>query len=559
MDKQHILTKHMLEMIKTLIEASEYLNTVIDNKKYEDFINVSDDMNEVINSIYVNIVKLRRDKNIKANIDLACENASYSLNRIVKFFKSRSKLTRDKIKYELIPILEDLYLQLYFWGTIYPDKEKIEDYHKNDVAKLSASRYIDYAEKKGEYKYDISVLITSYNKLEYTKICLESVLKYMPESINYELILFNHGSTDETMDYFESIAPTKQIDILKNGGSPTAITRAMEGKYCLCISNDIILTKNAVDNMIKCMESDESIGWVVATTPNVSNGQSIYANYSNLDEMHKFAEINNESNSYRWEQRARLCNPIDLKRSSVWFSSNGIGCCGYFVNSNNLSFPDDKVSMAMRRHGYKMMLAKDAYCHHFGSVTLGKEVSDYKSSNDTSYTESFYVDGRNDFLSQFGIDPWGTGFCFDPVLFNNLKCNDKGSIKILGINCGLGSNPLKIKESIKENVHNLDVSIYNITDEKTYIDDLKGVSDDVKYLEDYSNLEEYFINKKFNYIVFESKLSTYSNPLEIVSKLNKIVCDGGVICIKLIDVLLKEKIKENYICTEEAGDWIILK
>ena len=82
--------------------------------------------------------------------------------------------------------------------------------------------------------------------------------------------------------------------------------------------------------MIKCIESDEKIAWVVATTPNVSNRQTIEAVYDTMESMHEFAKTNNISDENRWEQRPRLCNPIDIKRNSVWFSSNGIGWGGYF-------------------------------------------------------------------------------------------------------------------------------------------------------------------------------------------------------------------------------------
>ena len=115
------------------------------------------------------------------------------------------------------------------------------------------------------------MIVLGYNKLEYTKLCVENLLKYIPDNINYELILINHGSTDNTKMYFEQIAPTKQLDILKNGGSPTASIRIVEGKYTMSISNDVIVTKNAIENMIRCIESDDNIAWVVPSTPNMCN------------------------------------------------------------------------------------------------------------------------------------------------------------------------------------------------------------------------------------------------------------------------------------------------
>ena len=111
------------------------------------------------------------------------------------------------------------------------------------------------------------------------------------------------------------------------------------------------------------------------------------------------------------------------------------------------------------------MLAKDAYCYHFGGVTRKDEIKNHKDKNGNVGAEAFYKEAREDFIDIFGIDPLSIGVEYDPILFEHLECNDSKHVDILGINCGIGSTPLKIKESIKENVHNLDVSIYNIVDE----------------------------------------------------------------------------------------------
>ncbi len=559
MIKNQTLVKQMLEMIESIIEASEYLYKIAEDKDYSNFMYIVNDINDAIDSIYNTIINIKKHGNIVIDVNLACENASYSLNKIANLAKSRAKNILDKIEFELIPILQDMYLQLYFWGSIYPDKEKIHNYYQNELINLCSNKYIDQSEATGEYKYELSIIVVGYNKLEYTKLCIENLLKYVPNSINYELILLNHGSTDDTKKYFESMNPTKQVDIFKNGGSPTVVGRIVEGKYCLTVSNDVIVTENAILNMIRCMESDHDIAWVVPTTPNVSNGQSIPASYKDMDEMYEFSKVNNISNKYRWEQRSRLCNPIDLQSSKIWFSSKGIGWGGYFHTNNMMSFPDDKVSMILRRKGYKMMLVKDAYCHHFGSVTLKDEINSYEDKNGIIGSTAFYDEGKIEFLNIFGIDPWGTGFAFDFDLFEHLECNDIGNIDILGINCGMGSNPLKIKENIKENVQNLNCKIYNVTDEKCYLEDLEGVSDIVEYIDDSSIIENIYPNTKFKYIVFESKLETYENPIDIMLKLKNRIIENGIIAIKIDKIDLKEKIKSMGLKIIESGNWIILK
>lgn len=45
-----------------------------------------------------------------------------------------------------------------------------------------------------------SIIILSYNQLHYTKRCLESIRRYTTD-IEYELIVIDNGSDQETIDY----------------------------------------------------------------------------------------------------------------------------------------------------------------------------------------------------------------------------------------------------------------------------------------------------------------------------------------------------------------------
>lgn len=558
MINNQFIIKQLLKMLNTLIEACGHLYNYYNNNDYRNFNSISDDMNKSLNSIYNELLVIKNSDNIY-NIDLSCESIIDSLNRILTLAKVRSLKVTNKIEYELIPLLEDAYLRLYFWGCVYPDKNKLINYYQNEIKYLSSNQYINEAMNRGYYKFDVSIIVIGYNKLDYTKLCIENLLKYIPKDLNYELILVNHGSTDETKEYFESLSPTKQLDIKKNGGGLLAVYRIIEGKYVLLISNDVLVTENAIKNMIKCMESDENIAWVVPSTPNVSNLQTISSNYDTIDSMYEFALKNNKQNLFRWEQRVKLCNPIDLKRSKIFFSNNGLCWGGYFDSLKDRSFPDDKLSLLLRRNGYKMMLAKDSYCYHFGSITLKDEVSSYINNNGNIGINAYYLDGRREFHKIFGIDPWGVGFCWEPDLFKYLPCNESNDLNVLGINCGIGSNPLKVKESIKENVHNLKVKIYNITDEHCYIQDLKGVSDIAEYVPSIEDLNSFFSNEKFKYIIIESKFETYENPLKILDRLKNNIVTDGILAIKIQQKELKDVIKLKFNDVIESGQWMILK
>ena len=72
---------------------------------------------------------------------------------------------------------------------------------------------------------------------------------------------------------------------------------------------------------------------------------------------------------------------------------------------------------------------------------------------------------------------------------------------MLGVNCGFGGTPLKIKEMHRENIHNTDVFVHNITEDKSFLEDLQLVSDKVEVLERGIKLKERL--SMYDYIVVE--------------------------------------------------------
>lgn len=547
------IVDNILEMIESLNEASSYLLNCANDFRFDTFQQVIIDMKDAIFVINDTFSKYQIQETI-LNVPLMCTNVLDSIDQVLLFSKTRPYKAISKIEYQLIPLLQEMYLHLYYWIDVYKDEEKKKKYYQEEIKQLCSNYYIENAMKTGKYKYELSIYIVGYNKLQYTQLCVNSLLEHLPDNLSYELILVNHGSTDGTKEYFESIEPTKQIDLLENGWGLSILNRIVEGRYVLQISNDVVITANAIENMLTCMQSDDKIAYIVPATPNVSNLQSIEAKYDNLVEMHEFAKKNNISNKLRWEQRVRLCDPIGMMRSEILSETKYIGLNGNFHTSKNFSFPDDAASLLMRRNGYKLILQKDAYCYHFGSLTIKDEI---KQKN-IDETEA-YMQGRRDFFDFYGIDPWSNGFCWDIDLMSMLSCNDDEHIDILGINCGLGSNPLKIRERIKENKKNTNVTIYNALNDEDYFNDIKAVSDFVTLFKRYDELKRLLNNVKFKYVVIEKGVDNFEEFDSVIVELANLLSNSAIVAVQLENTQLKDKIKRKYSNIKTSGKWIAIE
>lgn len=428
----------------------------------------------------------------------ACTCALESLKDIKILVLRGSKEIIWKLECELLTIVENAYLEFFYRKIVLENPNRKEEFLERIMDTGTYYRLALPPEERS-YTCDLSIFMPGYNHVDYSRRCVESIMDNIPKGIKCEVILFNHGSSDGTREYFESIPGVHVFNASINLAFYRLGTRALGGKYSLIVSNDIVIGKNAIENMYRAISEHADYGWVVPSTPNVSNFQTIPADYNSHEGFLAFTSRNNVYNEKRHEVRTRLCNPVNMIRTDDYNQYQRDLYEQLYCISNVSSFPDDKVSLWMRRHGYKSILAKDAYCHHVGSVT---HKSDFKSRREQ---DEFYKQGRSEFKKQFGVDPWGTGAYYEWNLFQTWEIPVIDSAVVLGINCGFGSNSLKVKEQLREMGAN-NVKLYNGTQDKEYLQDLQGVSDEAFVFERLSDIAEKTGRGRFDFIVIDDVL-----------------------------------------------------
>lgn len=179
-------------------------------------------------------------------------------------------------EYQLIPFLQEWREDTYFWTLIYPDKEKMKEYYETEFAENHKNTYSNRGER-----YLISIMIPVYNKLEYTKRCLDSLFRNT-DLAKYpcELILLNDGSTDGTEEYFEALGITKVINLKENVKTMifSLLYRVCEGKYAAFVNNDTILTEHWLDNLLTCLQLYPNAIMSVPSTPKPATGRVCWQN-----------------------------------------------------------------------------------------------------------------------------------------------------------------------------------------------------------------------------------------------------------------------------------------
>ena len=119
----------------------------------------------------------------------------------------------------------------------------------------------------------MSIIIPNFNGLEHLRICLPSLRNQTFK--NFEIILMDNGSTDESIDYVATQFPEiRVLRLSKNFGFPKAINfgiKKSQGKYILILNNDTEIDKDCIKYLVDSAKIHRECGFISAKILNFNN------------------------------------------------------------------------------------------------------------------------------------------------------------------------------------------------------------------------------------------------------------------------------------------------
>ncbi|HHW01017.1 MAG TPA: glycosyltransferase [Clostridiaceae bacterium] len=455
--KEENLTEELNQLEKMLSNddadgsnANDVENSIIKDDEFERY---KKEVKESIRALVENGMISEAKEGIKEYENVVKNDADiYSIKGVIAMMEGNPD-EAEKILIDGLDIDETNFDLLYNLGYLYQSTDKTElaiEYYKRA---LQNARDEDGEKEAYEMLQSLgikesmaeitsnkipktSIIILTYNNLYYNKLCIESIKKYTPEG-TYEIIVVDNNSTDGTVEWLKEQKGIKLILNDENLGFPKACNQGIKASQkdndILLLNNDVIVTPNWLTNLKKCLYASADTGAVGLVTNSCSNYQTIPVNYSNLDEMINFAKRNNISNEAMWEERLRLIGFCILIKNEV---VRKIGLLDEMFSPGN--FEDDDYSLRIRKAGYRLMLCRDSFIHHFGSVSFGK----------VSYSLSKLLDeNRNKFYMKWGVDP-----CYFADIKREIteliSRSGRNEINVLHIGCAGGATLLDIKNAI---------------------------------------------------------------------------------------------------------------
>jgi GT2 family glycosyltransferase len=175
---------------------------------------------------------------------------------------------------------------------------------------------------------------------------------------------------------------------------------------------------------------NEKVGATGAVSNSISYYQQINEQYDDFDGYMKFALKNNVTDESSYEQRVKLIGFAMLIKRNVL---DEVGLLDERFTPGN--FEDDDISFRILLKGYKLLLCKDSYIHHFGSVSFSKDIN--------RFNQLLQVNSKK-FREKWGFTTeYSTFIRYD--LINLITENKNKPINILEIGCATGATMLAIK------------------------------------------------------------------------------------------------------------------
>jgi GT2 family glycosyltransferase/glycosyltransferase involved in cell wall biosynthesis len=231
---------------------------------------------------------------------------------------------------------------------------------------------------------DVTIVIPVFNKIAFTRQCLDRIWRHTPEGVPHEVVVVDNGSSDGTREFFEqAVFPgtcryhrnETNLGFAKGNNVGAGLSRA---KYLLFLNNDTLVQPKWLDDMVGLAESDPGVGIVgikqLFPYTNTTHHTGIVFIDGGIPQHlypHTDARLPlvNKQREYQAINGACLLIRRDLFES-----------CGRFDEGYVNGYEDIDLCMTVRQRGLKVVCCTSSFIYHYGQITDGRTAADDRNA-----------------------------------------------------------------------------------------------------------------------------------------------------------------------------------
>ena len=219
----------------------------------------------------------------------------------------------------------------------------------------------------------VSIVILTYNNLDLTKACLESVYE-VSDYDNLEVIIVDNASSDGTIEYLKALDGTRDDtvillneDNLGFAAGNNVGLEAVTGEYIVLLNNDTVVTKGWITTLLRHFKRDANIGLLGPVTNNIGNEARIEIDYTDIADM--------PATAARYT-RAHMGETIPMRTAAFFcvmmHKSTYEAIGGLNEAFGRGFFEDDDYCRRVEQIGRTVLCADDVFIHHHLSASFNK-------------------------------------------------------------------------------------------------------------------------------------------------------------------------------------------
>ena len=221
----------------------------------------------------------------------------------------------------------------------------------------------------------VSVVVVTYGGLELTRACLESLLRGETWP-RLEVIVVDNASTDGTPEYLRTLAaadprvrvhPQRREPRLRGGQQP-GVRRSRAGEIVVLLNNDTVVPPGLLGRLAATCSRDRRSASSARRRTSAATRRASSPDYADISGLPAFAA--RRARGARGAASSTSASPRCTASRCGATSSTQVGPLdeAYGVGM----FEDDDFAVRMRRPGYRVVCAEDAYVHHVGQGAFRK-------------------------------------------------------------------------------------------------------------------------------------------------------------------------------------------